>query len=202
MLDFPDTPALNAVYSSGGVAWKWDGTRWIHTAMPSSGEVWVGPNAPPDLTPELWYDTDAVPAAFVDLTTQMMINERFVLGQGAGSITSTTYVDIPTAPALTIPAFTKVMADSLVVVTLCASMYTGAVNGFGYGVRIGSTDYVMMDCFSNVASQHDGRAIVRSFSGIAAGTYAVTGRCRVAASTLLGDANDTLSLNIREVRRS
>ena len=38
-LDFPDTPTVGDVFNSGGIAWKWNGTR----LGPTPGEVWIGP---------------------------------------------------------------------------------------------------------------------------------------------------------------
>jgi len=32
-LDFPNSPALGATYSSGGVSWKWDGTKWAQSLL-------------------------------------------------------------------------------------------------------------------------------------------------------------------------
>lgn len=164
------------------------------------GEVYIS-NDPP-ATPhnvELWYDVDAV--ATYDYITRMMINEQFAWGVGAGVVTSTTNADIPVSPAFTV-TFTKIVADSLLTISMCTSFYTSAVCQFWFAVNIGGTDYDMMQCFSNVASVHDGRIITKSFSGIAAGTYTIKGRCRMGSSQLNFDVNDTLSMHVREVRRT
>jgi hypothetical protein len=28
-VDFPNSPTLNQVFSSGGKSWRWDGTAWV-----------------------------------------------------------------------------------------------------------------------------------------------------------------------------
>jgi hypothetical protein len=28
-IDFPNSPTLNQVFSSGGKSWRWDGTAWV-----------------------------------------------------------------------------------------------------------------------------------------------------------------------------
>jgi hypothetical protein len=38
-LDFPNAPALNAVFSSGGQSWRWDGVKWV---IGSSGPAGAG----------------------------------------------------------------------------------------------------------------------------------------------------------------
>jgi hypothetical protein len=35
-LNFPDSPALNAVFTSGAQSWKWDGTKWVtNSSLPA-----------------------------------------------------------------------------------------------------------------------------------------------------------------------
>ena len=172
---------------------------------PAPNEVVVSSTEPTDPDVELWYDTDEPdpPPAPLDLTTRMMINQRFAFGNGAGSTSSTTYVNVPCTPTLTLAGFQKLAADSLLVVALHTSFYTSGTGFLIYGVQIGSTDYTMINGFSNVASQHDGRSIERAISGIPAGTFNINARCAAGSgTTLIHDANDTLSLSVREVRRS
>ena len=28
-IDFPNSPTLNQIFSSGGKSWRWDGTAWV-----------------------------------------------------------------------------------------------------------------------------------------------------------------------------
>ena len=37
MIDFPDNPTVNQVFTSGAQSWTWDGAKWV-----ASG-VYVGP---------------------------------------------------------------------------------------------------------------------------------------------------------------
>ena len=43
-INFPDSPSLNAVFSSGGVDWKWDGTTWKGVAgtLPTASATVLG----------------------------------------------------------------------------------------------------------------------------------------------------------------
>lgn len=29
MLNFPDAPTVNQIFTSGAISWKWDGTKWV-----------------------------------------------------------------------------------------------------------------------------------------------------------------------------
>ena len=44
-LNFPDSPTLNEIYTSGSNSWRWDGTVW--NALSSSS---VGPAGPMGVT--------------------------------------------------------------------------------------------------------------------------------------------------------
>lgn len=55
MLDFPSTPALGDTYTSGEVAWTWDGSKWISSGLlnsylPISGGTLTGPLVGTDAT--------------------------------------------------------------------------------------------------------------------------------------------------------
>jgi len=62
-LNFPNTPTVNDVYSSGGSSWRWDGAKWFNTLSPPSGslgtsDIFIGDAPPP--SPQignLWWDS-------------------------------------------------------------------------------------------------------------------------------------------------
>lgn len=56
-IDFPNSPAVNALYTAGGKTWQWNGTYW---AAYGTGPVLRTSDTPP-ASPnagDLWYETD------------------------------------------------------------------------------------------------------------------------------------------------
>ena len=56
-IDFPNSPAVNALYTAGGKTWQWNGTYWAAygtgPVLRTSDTAPVSPNAG-----DLWYETD------------------------------------------------------------------------------------------------------------------------------------------------
>lgn len=118
---------------------------------------------------------------------------------GGGGITtaSATYIDWPTTPLVV--NFTKVRADTAIIVDVGASGYANTTAGAAdWGVRIGSTDYDVIDAFYNALSSHAGWNNTIRITGLAAGAYTATLRAKTTAGSLNSDANDTLSIAVRE----
>jgi hypothetical protein len=57
-LNFPASPATNDTYTSGGVAWLWDGAKWVNASPTATTNFMVG------LSNNL---TDALPLGTYDL---------------------------------------------------------------------------------------------------------------------------------------
>jgi hypothetical protein len=56
-LDFPDAPTVGAIFTSGGLSWTWDGTKWTATGagspglyVPLAGGTMSGPLTAPSVT--------------------------------------------------------------------------------------------------------------------------------------------------------
>ena len=50
MIDFPDSPAVDDIFTSGVLSWQWDGVKWksANTATDlNQGEVWGNPDVTP-----------------------------------------------------------------------------------------------------------------------------------------------------------
>lgn len=40
-LNFPDTPAVGQIFSSGSMAWRWDGAKWVTSSVQPSSPISV-----------------------------------------------------------------------------------------------------------------------------------------------------------------
>lgn len=116
---------------------------------------------------------------------------------GSSTTTSTSYVDWPATPLVV--NFTKVRGDTAIIVDIGASAFAAAPAGAAdWGVRIGSTDYDVIDAFYNDLSVHAGWNNTVRITGLAAGAHTATLRLKTGGGSINSDINDTLSMAIRE----
>jgi len=95
-IDFPNAPALNAVFASGAQSWRWDGTKWVATTggpevIPPPGTIFAFAAAPGSI-PAGWYACNGqnVPRASNPLLFNLfntMTGGLAVWGAGDGSTT-------------------------------------------------------------------------------------------------------------------
>ena len=55
-IDFPNSPTVGQIFTSGSFSWRWDGTRWVSVAMGSSIAIGDTPPSSP-YTGQLWWDS-------------------------------------------------------------------------------------------------------------------------------------------------
>lgn len=120
---------------------------------------------------------------------------------GGSTVTTTSGTNATLATAST--SLLKRSGLTRVEVDLRASCFTTLATNTEatFAVGLGGTDYDIVSHFCNPVSTHLSCSGIRYLTGIAAGTYTVTIRWRRTAGTgtLTRDANDTLSLKVREV---
>jgi hypothetical protein len=130
----------------------------------------------------------------------LMRNEKVYSGVGNASTTSSTaYVTPPLTPTNTL-AFTKQRADTSLLITLSVSCYATTAGGVTFGVSIGGTDYDVLIGFQNTTGTHRGWSQTKEITGLSAGAKTMIIRWKTTGSANM-DANDYLSLHVREVLR-
>jgi len=118
---------------------------------------------------------------------------------GSRTTTSSSPVDWPTTEPCT-GSFTKYASGSRLIVNVTASGFTSNVISFDYYIRIASTDYIIVNAFSNQISEHQMMSATREITGISAGVLTCTVRAAISGGiTLTADNNDTISFTIEEV---
>lgn len=119
-------------------------------------------------------------------------------GGATGSTTSGSNTTLATASS----SLLKRSALTRVEVDLRASCFTTLATNTEatFAVGLGGTDYDIASHFCNPTGTHLSCSGIRYLTGIAAGTYTVTVRWRrtSGAGTLTRDANDTMSLSVKE----
>lgn len=107
-IDFPNSPSVNQVFTSGVQSWIWDGVTWSMIPIVGGGgggeaSIAVGPTAPvgPD-DGDLWWDTDepSLLNALVD-PVALVANATFQAELAASAVYNAVlngrYVAVPTA---------------------------------------------------------------------------------------------------------
>lgn len=56
MIDFPASPALNQVFTSGGTSWRWTGTKWVAVGVTNFMTMADSPPSTP-IAGSGWYDS-------------------------------------------------------------------------------------------------------------------------------------------------
>ena len=143
---------------------------------------------------------------------QMQRNELVIRGAGSavagvvgGTFTTNSFtpVQIVAAPVLT-GSFVKVRADSIIIADLhICYVLSGTPVAQKFYVGLDAVSYTVITTAQNTAGQHVGYSGVRTITGLAAGTYAVSIKCSSdsIAGSINCDVNDTISLHLREVLR-
>jgi hypothetical protein len=132
----------------------------------------------------------------------VMRNEKVYQGGGSAFTTTSTIYVTPTLSPTNTLAFTKQRADTSLIVTLSVSCFhSGAGVGSTFAVSIAGTDYDMQRAFHNSASTHRGWTLTKEITGLSAGAKTILIRCKTDSGTLSMDANDSISLHVREVLR-
>ena len=91
-IDFPSSPAVDDIHSSGGVSWKYDGEKWIAVPGTAVGDV-TGPGSSTtghlasyaDGTGEVLADS-AIPAATVAQTAGALTTGHLLAADAAGKV--------------------------------------------------------------------------------------------------------------------
>lgn len=78
-LDFPNSPAVGATYSSGGVTYKWDGTKWAQTSL---SLVTVPPIVIPPLAASWTQRNFGGATTFIDTTQGPRLFDSSTVGSG------------------------------------------------------------------------------------------------------------------------
>lgn len=119
---------------------------------------------------------------------------------GARSTSSTTYIDWPDTEVLSV-SFTKLYADTDVIVEVAGSFYTGAgTPTVTFGAQINGTDYDAFRMAVNESLSHKPyTAITAQITGLAAGTYTVKLRAKTSANSISADTGDFNSMRVTEV---
>ena len=90
MLNFPDNPTVNQVFTSGAQSWTWDGTKWVASGiaqgiyLPLAGGALTGPLSGPFATFSELSAPQAIGANRI-INGDMMIDQRGVASAGGGT---------------------------------------------------------------------------------------------------------------------
>jgi hypothetical protein len=89
MIDFPDSPALNSVFTSSGRSWKWDGVAWRSYAPPLAAVATSGDYA--DLSNRPTLATVATSGSYTDLTDKPTLGTTIDLDKMFSTAVATYY---------------------------------------------------------------------------------------------------------------
>jgi hypothetical protein len=106
-LDFPKTPTLNQVYTSGTASWEWDGTKWIVATGPA-GKALINSNNLSDVL--------SVPQSRTNLGLGTMATENSTAVAITGGTINGTSVGVATSAAGQFTSVTTVGTSSQVLV--------------------------------------------------------------------------------------
>ena len=144
-IDFPNSPSTNDTFSSGGVTWRYDGTKWRIDAVPGPTYVTTLPTSPVD-GQEIYYAADATNGVIWHLRYRSgggTYKWEFVGGSALRgedndfrAITNqTAFVSLPTDPiAVSIP-----LAGEYAVLQTSQVLVPAGANNFG-GISLAITN--------------------------------------------------------------
>jgi hypothetical protein len=115
MINFPDSPSVNQIFSTGGTSWRWTGVKWVATgvtnfmtmadsppAVPILGSGWFDST---DGNLYLWYVDPTGPGQWVPATNQSYFSPAVPLSFTlVGKPAANARYNLAVAMPLTIPA--------------------------------------------------------------------------------------------------
>ena len=128
MIDFPASPSLNQVFTSGAASWRWDGTKWL--AQGAASPYLVGFDVPGVLTAgAVFAHVFAAPAAFP-------VNFAGSQARGSANATGSPVITFARSAAASPLAFADIGTLTIAAGTVNPTFVAASAPGFAAGDTI------------------------------------------------------------------
>ena len=107
-LDFPSSPAVDQIFSSGGLSWKFDGTKWVVSGAAAAGKYIIGCFVPGTPTASQQLLLHRVTKAITIPANFGAANGHASMARGTVNATASTAIDVRKATSAAPGTFSSV----------------------------------------------------------------------------------------------